>query len=63
MKAPNTQASRAPVMTRVLRLNTAGENPWVVCTLDAVPVILARFSCQAEAENWQGSLSPRQQAA
>lgn len=63
MKATNTQASCTPVTTRVLRLNTSGENPWVVCTLDAVPVILARFSSQTDAENWQGSLSPRQQAA
>ncbi len=50
-------------MTRVLRLNSASEKPWVVCTLDAVPVILARFSCQTEAENWQGNLTPRQEAA
>ncbi|MDG2093959.1 MAG: hypothetical protein P8J89_01655 [Phycisphaerales bacterium] len=63
MNTMNNQVSRNTASTRVLRLNTAEKNAWVVCTLDAVPVILARFDCRSEAENWQGALSTRQQAA
>lgn len=63
MNASNCQINRNTATTRVLRLNTSDKNAWVVCTLDAVPVILARFDCRSQAESWQGTLSSRKQAA
>ena len=61
-------ASRSPmfdvsVSTRIIKLQGNATAPWVVCTLDAVPVILARFENRAAAQAWQQGLGNRRQAA
>ena len=62
MKASNSSTYQTSVCTRVLKL-TSGSSPWVVCTLDSVPVILARFESRESAEAWQGRVSSNTKAA
>ena len=63
MKASNSSTLQSSVCTRVLKLTTTGSNPWVVCTLDSVPVILARFECRQAAEAWQSRIASKSKAA
>ena len=49
--------------TRILKIERANSSPWVVCTQDAVPIILARFATQEQAEQWQSGLHFRRLAA
>ncbi|MAT81859.1 MAG: hypothetical protein CMJ29_09495 [Phycisphaerae bacterium] len=63
MNASNSSMFQNSVCTRVLKLTTSGSNPWVVCTLDSVPVILARFESREAAEAWHNQLSSKSKAA
>ncbi|MEE2907744.1 MAG: hypothetical protein VX527_07915 [Planctomycetota bacterium] len=63
MTASKASMFESTLSTRVLKLTTSGSMPWVVCTLDAVPVILARFEDRAGAEAWQEQLRSRSRAA
>ena len=49
--------------TRILKLDYSGSSPWAVCTHDAVPVILARFTTCEQARQWQSELQLRRPAA
>ena len=63
MTASKSSMFEPSLSTRVLKLTTTGSMPWVVCTLDAVPVILARFEDRVGAETWQEQLRARSRAA
>ncbi|MCH2162683.1 MAG: hypothetical protein MK085_12530 [Phycisphaerales bacterium] len=63
MNASNSSMFETTLGTRVIKLGGSGNNPWVVCTLDAVPVILARFTNRETAVDWQNRLRTRARAA
>jgi hypothetical protein len=63
MTASSSREFESAVTTRILKLESASSDPWVVCTLDAVPIILARFSSRETAEHWQAGLSMKMRAA
>ena len=63
MTAFDSSTFEKSVSTRVLKLTTSGSSPWVVCTLDAVPVILARFESRDAAEAWCNKLKMKSKAA
>ena len=63
MTASNSPTFDSSLSTRILKLESSMATPWVVCTLDAVPIILARFENLAAAEVWQQGLCGRNRAA
>ncbi|MCH2152177.1 MAG: hypothetical protein MK089_02440 [Phycisphaerales bacterium] len=63
MNASSSHKFESAVTTRILKLESASADPWVVCTLDAVPIILARFSTRESAEQWQAGLRMKTRAA
>ena len=63
MTASSSREFKSAVTTRILKLETSGDDPWVVCTLDAVPIILARFPSRESAEQWQVGLRMKMRAA
>ena len=63
MTASSSREFKSAVTTRILKLESSGDDPWVVCTLDAVPIILARFASRESAERWQAGLSMNMRAA
>lgn len=63
MTVEYSQAVQNSRNTRIICLNTTSDTPWVVCTMDAVPVILARFSSHTKAKDWQTQLCHKRTAA